>query len=72
MRSAATTAEHDAATPAASSHHQVVRKSVTASSIRVGSGSLASRLSKNTLNLGSTKAASTMTVTMDMTATAVG
>ena len=53
--------------PAARAHHQSVRKSVTASSIRVGSGSFAFRLLKKTLNFGSTNVASTVTVTIAIT-----
>ena len=47
-------------------------KSVVAISIRVGSGSSASRLSKKTLNLGSTNVASTTTVTSDITTMIAG
>ncbi len=53
-------------------HHQSVKNLVTASSIRVGSGSFASRLAKNTLNRGSTKLASTTTVATDISAMIIG
>ena len=44
-------------------HHHVLMKPDTLSSIRVGSGSLALSEAKNVLNLGSTKAARMMIVT---------
>ncbi|MFC7615678.1 hypothetical protein ACFQV2_21445 [Actinokineospora soli] len=72
VRSATRTARTSTPIPASSAHHHADRKSVTASSMRVGSGSSAPRLAKNTRNLGSTNPASTATVTTDIAATAPG
>ena len=58
--------------PATRSHHQLPRKAVAASRSRVGSGSLASRPEKKSLNFGRTKTARTTTVPADITATIAG
>ena len=68
VRTAKRYALSSARTTASTAHHQCAKKSVTASSIRVGSGSFAPRLWKKSLNRGKTKVASTTTVTSDIAA----
>ena len=53
--------------PSASAHHQVSKKSAMSSSTWVTVGSWASNSLKNVVNLGSTYATSTITVTIDIT-----